>query len=110
MKDWEKNGTRNYTDAIPYKDSYKDGSRSDMQIDYVRVWQPNAKPVTTEAPTTTTTTTTVAPTTTTTTTVAPTTTTAPTTTEAPTTTVAATSTEAPTTTEATKIQPKTRDI
>ena len=68
VKDWEKNGTRNYTDAIPYKDSYKDGSRSDMQIDYVRVWQPNAKPVTTEAPTTTTTTT-EAPTTTTATTV-----------------------------------------
>ena len=67
MKDFD-GGTRNYTDAIPYKDSYKDGSRSDMQIDYVRVWQPNAKPVTTEAPTTTTTTTTVAPTTTTTTT------------------------------------------
>ena len=65
VKDWEKNGTRNYTDAIPYKDSYKDGSRSDMQIDYVRVWQPNAKPVTTEAPTTTVaTTTTEAPTTT----------------------------------------------
>mgnify|MGYP001787954436 CR=1 FL=1 len=95
VKDWEKNGTRNYTDAIPYKDSYKDGSRSDMQIDYVRVWQPSAKPVTTEAPTTTTTTTTVAPTTTTTTTVAPTTTT--TTTEAPTTTTATTVTEAPTT-------------
>ncbi|MBF1726229.1 MAG: glycoside hydrolase family 16 protein, partial [Streptococcus sp.] len=71
VKDWEKNGTRNYTDAIPYKDSYKDGSRSDMQIDYVRVWQPNAKPVTTEARTTTTTTT-VAPTTTTTTTEVPT--------------------------------------
>ena len=53
VKDWD-GGTRNYTDAIPYKDSYKDGSRSDMQIDYVRVWQPNAKPVTTEAPTTTT--------------------------------------------------------
>ena len=104
VKDWEKNGTRNYTDAIPYKDSYKDGSRSDMQIDYVRVWQPNAKPVTTEAPTTTTTTT-VAPTTTTATTVAPTTTTTttetPTTTEAPTTTVAPTTTEAPTTTVAT---------
>ena len=81
VKDWEKNGTRNYTDAIPYKDSYKDGSRSDMQIDYVRVWQPSAKPVTTEASTTTTTTTTVAPTTTTTTTEAPTTTVA--TTEAP---------------------------
>ena len=94
VKDWEKNGTRNYTDAIPYKDSYKDGSRSDMQIDYVRVWQPNAKPVTTEAPTTTT----VAPTTTNTTTAAPTTTT--TTTEAPTTTVASTTTEATTTTEA----------
>ena len=99
VKDWEKNGTRNYTDAIPYKDSYKDGSRSDMQIDYVRVWQPNAKPVTTEAPTTTT----VAPTTTTTTTVAPTTTT--TTTEAPTTTVATTeapvvTTSAPVVTEA----------
>ena len=107
VKDWEKNGTRNYTDAIPYKDSYKDGSRSDMQIDYVRVWQPNAKPVTTEAPTTTT----VAPTTTTTTTVAPTTTetptttVAPTTTEAPTTTVATTTTEAPTTTVATTEAP-----
>ena len=112
VKDWEKNGTRNYTDAIPYKDSYKDGSRSDMQIDYVRVWQPNAKPVTTEAPTTTTTTTTVVPTTTTTTTteaptttVAPTTTEATTTTEAPTTTVATTTTEAPTTTVATTEAP-----
>ena len=60
VKDFGKNATRNYTDAIPYKDSYKDGSRSDMQIDYVRVWQPSAKPVTTEAPTTTTTTTTAA--------------------------------------------------
>ena len=97
VKDFGKNATRNYTDAIPYKDSYKDGSRSDMQIDYVRVWQPSAKPVTTEAPTTTTTTTTVAPTTT---TEAPTTTAAPTTTEAPTTTVAPTTTEATTTTEA----------
>jgi len=56
VKDFGKNANRNYTDAIPYKDSYKDGSRSDMQIDYVRVWQPSAKPVTTEAPTTTTTT------------------------------------------------------
>ena len=104
VKDWD-GGTRNYTDAIPYKDSYKDGSRSDMQIDYVRVWQPNTKPVTTEAPTTTTAapTTTVTPTTTEapTTTVAPTTTEAATTTEAPTTTVATTTTEAPTTTVAT---------
>ena len=104
VKDWD-GGTRNYTDAIPYKDSYKDGSRSDMQIDYVRVWQPNTKPVTTEAPTTTTVapTTTVTPTTTEapTTTVAPTTTEATTTTEAPTTTVATTTTEAPTTTVAT---------
>ena len=104
VKDWD-GGTRNYTDAIPYKDSYKDGSRSDMQIDYVRVWQPNTKPVTTEAPTTTTAapTTTVTPTTTEapTTTVAPTTTEATTTTEAPTTTVATTTTEAPTTTVAT---------
>ena len=103
VKDWD-GGTRNYTDAIPYKDSYKDGSRSDMQIDYVRVWQPNTKPVTTEAPTTTTVapTTTVTPTTTEapTTTVAPTTTEATTTTEAPTT-VATTTTEAPTTTVAT---------
>ena len=103
VKDWD-GGTRNYTDAIPYKDSYKDGSRSDMQIDYVRVWQPNTKPVTTEAPTTTTAapTTTVTPTTTEapTTTVAPTTTEATTTTEAPTTTVATTTTEAPTTTVA----------
>ena len=104
VKDWD-GGTRNYTDAIPYKDSYKDGSRSDMQIDYVRVWQPNTKPVTTEAPTTTTAapTTTVTPTTTEapTTTVAPTTTEATTTTEAPTTPVATTTTEAPTTTVAT---------
>ena len=103
VKDWD-GGTRNYTDAIPYKDSYKDGSRSDMQIDYVRVWQPNTKPVTTEAPTTTTVapTTTVTPTTTEapTTTVAPTTTEATTTTEAPTTTVASTTTEASTTTVA----------
>ena len=111
VKDWEKNGTRNYTDAIPYKDSYKDGSRSDMQIDYVRVWQPNAKPVTTETPTTTTVAptttnmTTAAPTTTTTTTVAPTTTEATTTTEAPTTTVATTTTEAPATTVATTEAP-----
>ncbi len=44
MKDY----TRNYTDAIPYKDSYKDGSRSRHTVDYVRVWQPNTKPVTTE--------------------------------------------------------------
>ena len=103
VKDWD-GGTRNYTDAIPYKDSYRDGSRSDMQIDYVRVWQPNTKPVTTEAPTTTTVApiTTVTPTTTEapTTTVAPTTTEATTTTEAPTTTVASTTTEASTTTVA----------
>ena len=102
VKDFGKNATRNYTDAIPYKDSYKDGSRSDMQIDYVRVWQPSAKPVTTEAPTTTEApATTEAPTTT----VAPTTTEATTTTEAPTTTVATTTTEAPTTTVATTEAP-----
>ena len=101
VKDWD-GGTRNYTDAIPYKDSYKDGSRSDMQIDYVRVWQPNAKPVTTEVPTTTT----EAPTTTTTTTVAPTTTTT-TTTESTTTTEATTTTAATTTTEGTTTEGST---
>ena len=100
VKDWD-GGTRNYTDAIPYKDSYKDGSRSDMQIDYVRVWQPNTKPVTTEAPTTTVATTTTE--TQTTTTVAPTTTVA--TTEAPVVTSSAPiATEAPILTTTTAVE------
>ena len=97
-----KNSPRDFTDATKHIDSYRDGSRSDMLVDYVRVWQPEE--TTTEEPTTTTlTTTTVEPTTTTsttTTTVEPTTTTSTTTVE-PTTTTSTTTTEEPTTTTST---------
>ena len=73
-----------YTDATKHIESYRDGSRSDMLVDYVRVWQ--------EGPEVTTTTTTEEPTTTTSTT---------TTTEEPTTTSTTTTTEEPTTTTST---------
>ena len=89
-----------YTDATKHIDSYRDGSRSDMLVDYVRVWQEGP-----EETTTTTTTTTEEPTTTsttTTTTEEPTTTsTTTTTTEEPTTTSTTTTTEEPTTTTST---------
>ena len=87
-----------YTDATKHIDSYRDGSRSDMLVDYVRVWQEGPEvtttTTTTEEPTTTTstTTTTEEPTTTTSTT---------TTTEEPTTTTSTTATEEPTTTTST---------
>ena len=91
-----------YTDATKHIDSYRDGSRSDMLVDYVRVWQEGPEVTTT---TTTTTTTTEEPTTTTsttTTTEEPTTTTSTTTTEEPTTTTSTTTTtEEPTTTTST---------
>ena len=100
-----------YTDATKHIDSYRDGSRSDMLVDYVRVWQEGPEvtttTTTTEEPTTTTsTTTTEEPTTTTsttTTTEEPTTTTSTTTTtEEPTTTTSTTTTtEEPTTTTST---------
>ena len=96
-----KNSPRDFTDATKHIDSYRDGSRSDMLVDYVRVWQPEE--TTTEEPTTTTSTTTEEPTTTTsttTTTVEPTTTTSTTTVE-PTTTTSTTTTEEPTTTTST---------
>ena len=90
-----------YTDATKHIDSYRDGSRSDMLVDYVRVWQEGPEvtttTTTTEEPTTTTsTTTTEEPTTTTSTT---------TTTEEPTTTTS-TTTEAPVTTEKTPTEVK----
>ena len=106
-------GGRDYTDATQHIDSYRDGSRSDMLVDYVRVWQEGPEvttttTTTTEEPTTTTstTTTTEEPTTTTsttTTTEEPTTTTSTTTTiEEPTTTTSTTTTtEEPTTTTST---------
>ena len=106
-------GGRDYTDATQHIDSYRDGSRSDMLVDYVRVWQEGPEvtttttTTTTEEPTTTTstTTTTEEPTTTTsttTTTEEPTTTTSTTTTtEEPTTTTSTTATEEPTTTTST---------
>ena len=85
-----------YTDATKHIESYRDGSRSDMLVDYVRVWQEGPEVTTT---TTTTTTTTEEPTTTTsttTTTEEPTTTTSTTTTtEEPTTTTSTTATEEP---------------
>ena len=93
-----------YTDATKHIDSYRDGSRSDMLVDYVRVWQEGPEvtttTTTTEEPTTTTSTTT--------TTEEPTTTTSTTTTEEPTTTTSTTTTEATTvttegTTEATTV-------
>ena len=115
-----KNSPRDFTDATKHIDSYRDGSRSDMLVDYVRVWQPEettteesttttSTTTTTEEPTTTTftTTTTEEPTTTTstttTTTEEPTTTTSTTTTttEEPTTTSTTTTTEEPTTTSTT---------
>ncbi|WP_250307231.1 family 16 glycosylhydrolase [Streptococcus sp. Marseille-Q3533] len=110
-----KNSPRDFTDATKHIDSYRDGSRSDMLVDYVRVWQPEettteeptttTSTTTTEEPTTTTlTTTTVEPTTTTsttTTTVEPTTTTSTTTVEPTTTTTTTTTTVEPTTTTST---------
>ena len=110
-----KNSPRDFTDATKHIDSYRDGSRSDMLVDYVRVWQPEetttvdttttSTTTTTEEPTTTTsTTTTEEPTTTTSTTTTTTeeptttTTTSTTTTEEPTTTTSTTTTEEPTTT------------
>ena len=85
-----------YTDATKHIDSYRDGSRSDMLVDYVRVWQEGPEvtttTTTTEEPTTTTSTTT---------TEEPTTTTSTTTTEEPTTTTSTTTTEEPTTTTST---------
>jgi len=99
-----KNSPRDFTDATKHIDSYRDGSRSDMLVDYVRVWQPK-EPTTEESTTTTSTTTTEEPTTTstTTTTEEPTTTTSTTTTtEEPTTTISTTTTtEEPTTTTST---------
>ena len=88
-----KNSPRDFTDATKHIDSYRDGSRSDMLVDYVRVWQPEE--TTTEESTTTTSTTT--------TTEEPTTTTSTTTTEEPTTTTttSTTTTEEPTTTTTT---------
>ena len=59
-----KNSPRDFTDATKHIDSYRDGSRSDMLVDYVRVWQPK-EPTTEESTTTTSTTTTEEPTTTT---------------------------------------------
>ena len=103
-------GGRDYTDATQHIDSYRDGSRSDMLVDYVRVWQEGPEvtttttTTTTEEPTTTTstTTTTEEPTTTTTTTTEEPTTTTTTTTEEPTTTTSTTTTtEEPTTTTST---------
>ena len=97
-----KNSPRDFTDATKHIDSYRDGSRSDMLVDYVRVWQPEE--TTTEEPTTTTSTTTEEPTTTTsttTTTVEPTTTTSTTTVEPTTTTSTTTTTVEPTTTTST---------
>ena len=103
-----KNSPRDFTDATKHIDSYRDGSRSDMLVDYVRVWQPK-EPTTEETTTTTSTTTTEETTTTTstttTTTEEPTTTTSTTTTttEEPTTTTSTTTTttEEPTTTTST---------
>ena len=51
-----KNSPRDFTDATKHIDSYRDASRSDMLVDYVRVWQPEE--TTTEESTTTTSTTT----------------------------------------------------
>ena len=102
-------GGRDYTDATQHIDSYRDGSRSDMLVDYVRVWQEGPEvttttTTTTEEPTTTTTTTTTTeePTTTTTTTTTTEEPTTTTTTEEPTTTTSTTTTtEEPTTTTST---------
>ena len=105
-----------YTDATKHIDSYRDGSLSDMLVDYVRVWQEGPEETTTtttttEEPTTTTsttTTTTEEPTTTsttTTTTEEPTTTTSTTTTttEEPTTTTSTTTTTEESTTTTTEV-------
>ena len=109
-------GGRDYTDATQHIDSYRDGSRSDMLVDYVRVWQEGPEvtttttTTTTEEPTTTTstTTTTEEPTTTTTTTTEEPTTTTTTTTEEPTTTTSTTTTtEEPTTTTTTTTEEPT---
>ena len=106
-----KNSPRDFTDATKHIDSYRDGSRSDMLVDYVRVWQPEE--TTTEEPTTTTsTTTTEEPTTTTltTTTVEPTTTTSTTTTTVePTTTTSTTTTTTVEPTTTTTEAPVTTD-
>ena len=101
-----KNSPRDFTDATKHIDSYRDGSRSDMLVDYVRVWQPEETTTEESTTTTSTTTTTEEPTTTTsttTTTEEPTTTTSTTTTtEEPTTTsTTTTTTEEPTTTSTT---------
>ena len=102
-----KNSPRDFTDATKHIDSYRDGSRSDMLVDYVRVWQPEETTTEESTTTTSTTTTTEEPTTTTsttTTTEEPTTTTfTTTTTEEPTTTTSTTTTttEEPTTTTST---------
>ena len=101
-----KNSPRDFTDATKHIDSYRDGSRSDMLVDYVRVWQPEETTTEESTTTTSTTTTTEEPTTTTsttTTTEEPTTTTSTTTTteEPTTTTTSTTTTEEPTTTTST---------
>ena len=93
-------GGRDYTDATQHIDSYRDGSRSDMLVDYVRVWQEGPEEPTTTTSTTTTTEEPTTTTSTTTTTEEPTTTTSTTTTEEPTTT-STTTTEEPTTTSTT---------
>ena len=91
-----------YTDATKHIESYRDGSRSDMLVDYVRVWQEGPEVTTTTTTTTTEEPTTTTSTTTTTTTEEPTTTTSTTTTtEEPTTTTSTTATEEPTTTTST---------
>ena len=77
-------GGRDYTDATQHIDSYRDGSRSDMLVDYVRVWQP----ISTEETTTTTTSTT----------------------EEPTTTSTTTTTEEPTTTSTTTTTPEKPEV
>ena len=85
-----------YTDATKHIESYRDGSRSDMLVDYVRVWQEGPEVTTTTTTTTTEEPTTTTSTTTTTTTEEPTTTTSTTTTtEEPTTTTSTTATEEP---------------
>ena len=103
-----KNSPRNFTDATKHIDSYLDGSRSDMLVDYVRVWQP--KEPTTEETTTTTSTTTEEPTTTTSTTTTEepkTTSSTTTTTEEPKTTSTTTTEEPKTTVTTTTEEPKT---
>ena len=101
-----KNSPRDFTDATKHIDSYRDGSRSDMLVDYVRVWQPEETTTEESTTTTSTTTTTEEPTTTTSTTTtteeSTTTTSTTTTTEEPTTTsTTTTTTEEPTTTTST---------